>query len=291
MVDDNLTSRSLLEKWLTRAGLDCTSVADDVAALTALRHGAASARPYAVALLDASVYGVKPYLVARIREEPEFSLTRLILLTSADRATEIERQRHLGVSTELPKPISEDELGRALERALSSNAPPSPVYPASARNDRRPEGTRNGPTVPLRVLIAEDNALNAQLIVHLVASRGHSVSSVRNGRDALAQLAKHDFDLLLVDLHMPELDGFEVVRALREREAVSGAHLPTVALTARSRAEDRQRCLAAGMDDFLVKPIDRAALWARWTMPAQNNSSAATAGLARRGHAARRLRR
>jgi len=118
------------------------------------------------------------------------------------------------------------------------------------------------PPVPLDILVAEDNPLNAQLIVHLLQRRGHTVLAVSNGEEALKQVQKRLFDLLLVDLHMPVVDGFGVVEVLRERERLTGAHLPIIALTARSRAEDRARCLAAGMDDFLVKPIDRAALWA-----------------------------
>src|SRR5205085_9859128 len=115
---------------------------------------------------------------------------------------------------------------------------------------------------PVRVLVAEDNEFNAQLLEQLLTRRGHHVRLANNGRKALAATGEGDFDLLLLDVHMPELDGFGVIRAIRERERAAGGHLPVIALTARSRKEDRERCLAAGMDDFLAKPVRAADLWA-----------------------------
>ena len=116
--------------------------------------------------------------------------------------------------------------------------------------------------MPLRILVAEDNEFNAQLLEQLLVRRGHRVRLATNGREALALAEEGGFDLLLLDVHMPELDGFQVVRAIRERERSAGGHLPVIALTARSRQEDREQCLAAGMDDFLTKPIGPAELFA-----------------------------
>src|SRR5439155_7779526 len=115
---------------------------------------------------------------------------------------------------------------------------------------------------PLHILVAEDNEFNAQLMEQLLVRRGYRVRPATNGRVALALAGEGIFDLLLLDVHMPELDGFEVVQAIRERERTTGGHLPVIALTARSRKEDRERCLAAGMDDFLTKPIRPAELLA-----------------------------
>jgi len=117
-------------------------------------------------------------------------------------------------------------------------------------------------TAPLRILVAEDNELNAQLLEQLLVRRGHQVRLAIDGRETLSLAEADSFDLLLLDVHMPELDGFQVVQAVRARERTAGGHLPVIALTARSRQEDRQRCLAAGMDDFLAKPIHAANLWA-----------------------------
>jgi len=131
----------------------------------------------------------------------------------------------------------------------------APAQPAlSTSPDRAPQ--------PLRVLIAEDNDFNAQLIRQLLERRGHACQVASNGHEALSLFATESYDLMLLDLHMPGLDGFEVIERIRARERATGAHLPVVALTARSRKEDKDRCLAAGMDDFLAKPIHATALWA-----------------------------
>ena len=132
---------------------------------------------------------------------------------------------------------------------------------------------------PLNVLVAEDNEFNSQLLEQLLGRRGHQLRLVSNGREALDMAGQQAFDLLLLDIHMPELDGFQVARAIRERERTAGGHLPIIALTARSRKEDRQRCLAAGMDDFLSKPIQAADLWAAIDRIVAVRSSAGPSGL------------
>jgi CheY-like chemotaxis protein len=114
----------------------------------------------------------------------------------------------------------------------------------------------------LRVLVAEDNELNSELMQQLLLSRGHEVRLAITGREALQLAESEDYDVMLLDVHMPELDGFSVARALRERERMTGGHLPVIAVTARARAEDRQRCAAAGMDGFIAKPISAVELWA-----------------------------
>ena len=114
----------------------------------------------------------------------------------------------------------------------------------------------------LRILVAEDNELNSTLLRTLLSKRGHRAWFACDGRTAVEMTTHQTFDLVLLDLHMPEMDGFAVVRAIRERERATGTHLPVIALTARSSKGDRDRCLAAGMDDFLSKPIEADALWA-----------------------------
>ena len=248
LVEGHETTRHVLDEWLKAFGLTCTGVPDQRAALEALREGAAQGRPYALALVDASLDGSGAGLAALVRGAPDLAGTRLIFLTNGDR----EREAALDPEVQLPKPVAQDELRDAIERAWNRAAPSAVAG----------EPRATAPFASLRVLVAEDNPLNAELIVHLLVNRGHQVRAVTNGDEALALLDVQGFDLLLVDLHMPVLDGFRVVELLREREGITGQHLPVVALTARSRAEDRARCLEAGMDDFLVKPIDRGALWA-----------------------------
>ena len=140
----------------------------------------------------------------------------------------------------------------------NGDAPPA----AGPAGGREPAAAPVPAAAPLHILVAEDNEFNAQLLEQLLARRGHRVRLANNGREALALAEEGVFDLLLLDVHMPELDGFQVIQAVRERERSAGGHLPVIALTARSRQEDRERCLAAGMDDFLAKPIQAADLWA-----------------------------
>jgi two-component system, sensor histidine kinase and response regulator len=115
--------------------------------------------------------------------------------------------------------------------------------------------------IPLNILVAEDNELSAQVLEQVVLRHGHRARLATNGKEALALAETGEFDILLLDVHMPEMDGFQVVQAIREREPTVGGRLPVIALTARSRKEDRERCIAAGMDDFLTKPVRPADLW------------------------------
>jgi PAS domain S-box-containing protein len=260
VVDDNATNRHILKEFLRGWRMKPQAVADGVAAMDALWHGAASGRPYPLVLLDARMPDVDGLtLAAKIRERAELSATRIVLLTSGDRPDQLARLRELRVNAHLLKPVEQDELLETIYRVMSvGDALPAPaVVPARAERPLVPEPA----TRPLRILVAEDNEFNAQLLEQLLRRRGHHVHLANNGREALRLAVAGGFDLLFLDLHMPEVDGFQVIQALRKHEQGAGGHLSVIALTARSRKEDRERCLAAGMDDFLVKPIQATGLW------------------------------
>ena len=201
-------------------------------------------------------------LAAQIRQRAELSATRIILLTSGDRPGDLARSRELRVDAHLLKPVQQDELLETIYRVMSRANGDAPAMTRAAGGREACADHRSPAATPLRILVAEDNEFNAQLLEQLLVRRGHRVRLATNGREALALAEEGLFDLLLLDVHMPELDGFQVVRAIRERERAAGGHLPVIALTARSRKEDREQCLAAGMDDFLAKPIQAANLWA-----------------------------
>jgi CheY-like chemotaxis protein len=262
VVDDNATNRHILEEWLRGWQMWPVAVAGAAVALDTLRHGAACGRPYPLVLLDARMPDVDGLaLAAQIRGRAELAATRIIVLTSGDRPGDLARLRELRVDAHLLKPVQQDELVETICAVMGrgEGATPPAARPAGGRQQApvpAPEAT------PLRVLVAEDNEFNAQLLEQLLVRRGHRVRLAGNGREALALAAEGGFDLLLLDVHMPELDGFQVARAVRERERAAGGRLPIIALTARSRQEDRERCLAAGMDDFLAKPVQAADLWA-----------------------------
>ncbi len=258
VVDDNPTNRHILEEWLRGWQMDPAAVSDGLAAMGALWDAASLGQSYPLVLLDACMPDTDGLAVAGwIRERAALSAIRIILLTSGDRPGDPARSRELRIDAHLLKPVLQDELLETIYRVMSraeGDAPPT-AGPAGGR-EPVPD------LAPLRILVAEDNEFNAQLLEQLVTRRGHRVRLATNGREALALAGGGVFDLLLLDVHMPELDGFQVVRAIRERERSAGGHLPVIALTARAGQEDRERCLVAGMDDFLAKPIGPADLFA-----------------------------
>ena len=262
VVDDNATNRHILEEWLRDWQMSPTAVGDGVAAMDVLWDAASAGRPYPLVLLDARMPHTDGLaLAARIRERAALSAIRIILLTSGDRPGDPARSRELRIDAHLLKPVQPDELLETIYRVMNrarGDAPPA-AEPAPARGPD-PEAAPAIP--PLHILVAEDNEFSARFLERLLTRPGHRVQVATNGREALALAEEKGVDLLLLDVHMPELDGFQVVQALRERERTAGGHLPIIALTARSRSEDRERCLAAGMDDFLTKPVRPAELLA-----------------------------
>jgi PAS domain S-box-containing protein len=290
IVDDNATNRQILQQGLRGYSMQPVAVGDGLAALDALWHGTASGRPYALVLLDARMPDTNGLtLAAMIRERAQLSGTRIILLTSGDRPGDLARFHQLRIDAHLLKPVQREDLLETIYQVMSRPVVDNRETRRQGDKEKRDESALSlSATKPLRILVAEDNEFNSRLLEQLLVRRGHQVRLVSNGREALTLLGIRsqesgvrnqesraagsltpdsclltpDFDLLLLDLHMPELDGFQVVQAIRERERTAGGHLPVVALTARSRKEDRERCLAAGMDDFLSKPIQAANLWA-----------------------------
>jgi PAS domain S-box-containing protein len=258
VVDDNATNRHILQEWLRGWQMQSAAVGDGLAALDALWGAVNMGRPYALVLLDARMPDTDGLTLAeKIRKRAELSTTRIILLTSGDRPGDLARSREQRVDAHLLKPVQQDELLKTIYRVMSRTEDDKVT---GWQGDRV---TADSPQpVTLSVLVAEDNEFNAQLLEQLLGRRGHRVRLASNGRQALGLAEEGGFDLLLLDVHMPELDGFQVVQAIRERERTTGGHLPIIALTARSRREDRESCLAAGMDDFLAKPIQATDLWA-----------------------------
>jgi CheY-like chemotaxis protein len=281
VVDDNGTNRQVIERWLSGWGMDATAVGDGTAATDALWQAVAAGRPYGLLLIDARMPDDAGLDVAtQIRTRAELAGTRVVLLAAGDGQADGERFRKLRVDAHLLKPLQQHELLETIVAVTSRPAgdwpetdlPEAPAVAASVTSPVPPTAAPAG----RRILVAEDSEFNAQLLEKLLVKRGHSVRLVRTGREALAWANVVDFDLMLLDVHMPELDGFDVIRGLRERERATGGHLPVIALTARSRKEDRERCLAAGMDDFLAKPIQTHQFWATIDRVADHRAAAVT---------------
>ena len=264
VVDDNATNRHILAEWL-RGLADGASGGRRRAGGPGRGSGTPSAWDGHTRLGPARRAHAGHRRSGTGRRDPQAAphlfATRIILLTSGERPGDWDRIREQRIDAHLLKPVQQDELLETIYRVMSranGDAPPA----AGPAGRPEPAAAPVPAAAPLHILVAEDNEINAQLLEHLLARRGHRVRLANNGREALALAAEGGFDLLLLDVHMPELDGFQVVQAVRAREQSAGGHLPVIALTARARQEDRERCLAAGMDDFLAKPIQAADLWA-----------------------------
>jgi two-component system, sensor histidine kinase and response regulator len=241
--------------------MEPAAAGDGVTAMDGLCHSVAQGRPYPLVLLDGRMPDIDGLdLAAKIRQRKELSATRIILLTSGARPGDLARARQLEIAANLLKPIQLSELMETIAWVMGLE--PHPERLTDSSTVTRAAAPKRVTGVPLRILVAEDNEFNRDLLEYMLAGQGLSATMVVDGREALALLERELFDLLLLDIHMPELDGFQVVRAIRERERTKGGHLPVIALTARSRKEDRDECLGAGMDEYLIKPFKAADLYA-----------------------------
>jgi PAS domain S-box-containing protein len=259
VVDDNATNRLILTEVLTGWGARPTAVENGLAALAALRFAATRGEPFSIALVD----GMMPEmdgleLARRVRAEPLISPVRLLLLTSAGQPEDTPGCRALELSASLTKPVRQSELYNALIKAMAlSNRPTEVLHPRVKPENRLGHAlTRRG----LRVLLAEDHPVNQKVAVRMLQHLGHSVVVAPDGKAAIEAIEASPFDLVLMDLQMPEMDGFEALSAIREGEAARGEHMLVVALTAHAMEGDRQRCLRAGFDGYLAKPIRQADL-------------------------------
>ena len=249
-VDDNLTNRRILQEMLANLGMKPMLAENADAALVALRKAHGAKQQLRLVLIDAHMPEKDGFSLAeRIISHPEFRSVPIVMLTSAGQAGDARRCRELGIAAYLSKPVSQAELLEAVASAISaSQKKPSDrtlVTKHSLRENRR----------ILRILLAEDNIVNQTLASRLLEMRGHDVTVVSNGRQALAALEKQAFDVILMDVQMPELDGFETTVAIRESEKSTRKHIPIIALTAHAMKGDKERCLAVGMDGYLSKPI------------------------------------
>ena len=256
VVDDNPVNRRILHAQLTRWQTRPTCVASGQLALKALRTAADAGAPFVLVLLDANMPGMDGFDVAeQIAANPDLSGLSIMMLTSSGKYGDSERARALGISAYLTKPIDAAGLHEAICRVLEGAAIPGLSRPATPTSGK-------GLARPLRILLAEDNVVNQRVAVGLLTKRGHAVTVANNGVEALAALERASVDLILMDIQMPQMGGFEATAAIRARERESGGHVRIVAMTAHAMTGDRERCLAGGMDGYLSKPIDPTLLFA-----------------------------
>ncbi len=246
VVDDNTTNRRILQEMLSIWGMRPTLAESGTTALECVKQ---TEHPFALILTDFHMPDMDGFtLVEQLRQGPDPAVeAKVIMLSSAGQRGDAARCRELGVAAYLTKPVGQAELFDCIVRVLGTSGAGSA---ALITHHTLREGKRK-----LHVLLAEDNAVNQRLAVRLLEKHGHRVTLTTNGREALAALDQENFDVVLMDVQMPEMDGFEATAAIRVREQSSGRHLPILAMTAHAMRGDQERCLAAGMDGYISKPI------------------------------------
>ena len=270
VVDDNSTNRRLLEEMLLNWQMKPTLAEGGNPALAILEEARGAGEPYPLVLLDAHMPDMDGFTLARkVKESPGLAGATIMMLTSSGRRGDGARCRELGISAYLYKPICQSVLLDAIVTVLGQVPHTARQLGLVTRHSLR-ENRRH-----LNVLLAEDNSVNQTLALRLLEKQGHSVVTAKNGREAVAAFAnsiENTFDLVLMDVQMPEMDGFEATAAIREIERATGKHTPILAITASAMSGDEERCLKAGMDGYVSKPIrmDKLALAIARTIPSDS---------------------
>ena len=255
VVDDSAISRNILRDILTGWNMQPTMAGSAQEALTFLEEAKVAGKPFPLALVDAQMPQADGFSLAeRISRQDSPKTSVVVMLTAADVHRGAARCRELGICAYVAKPAKESELRKALKTALGCdhNAVEKPSVVT---------GSNGAPARQLRILVAEDNPVNQTLTARLLQKKGHTVAIAETGKAALELTERESFDLILMDIQMPEMDGLEVAAAIRRRERPGGKRIPIIAMTAYAMVGDRDRCLLAGMDHYLSKPLDRKQLF------------------------------
>ncbi len=252
IVDDNRTNRRILEGIVSRWGMLPAVACDGEQALTLCEAAIEEGRPFSLILTDMHMPKMDGFgLVERLKANPVSSSPTIMMLTSGGQRGDAQKCQELGIAAYLLKPVRQSELREAIIRVLSSRDSKESALMVTRSSLREPSESRK----TLKVLLAEDNLVNQRLAARLLEKRNHSVTVVSNGKEALAALDAEAYDLVLMDIQMPEMDGFEATAILRRREKATGKHQQVIAMTALAMNGDKERCFAAGMDGYLSKPI------------------------------------
>ncbi|HET7213964.1 MAG TPA: response regulator [Terriglobia bacterium] len=253
VVDDNATNRRLLEELLSNWGMKPAMADGGWTGLETMKQAKAAGKPFPLVLIDALMPDMDGFTLAeRIKEDPLFSGATIMMLTSGGHRGDAARCRKLGIAAYLHKPVKERDLLQAVQLALAPDRKDSKDAELITRHTLRQERRK------FRILLAEDDIVNRQLAEHLLRKCGHEVTSVTNGRKAVEAVQASGFggfDVVLMDVQMPEMDGLEATAALRALETGQPKRLPIIAMTAHAMKGDRSRFLSAGMDGYIAKPI------------------------------------
>jgi PAS domain S-box-containing protein len=250
IVDDNATNRHILLRMLENWHMIPTVVDSGAEAIVSLREAKGLGRTFPLILLDAQMPEMDGFALAEIiKRNPDWRTATVMMLSSAGQRGDAIRCRELGVAAYLTKPVRQGELLDSILIALGTRREGKMAPSLVTRHTLRECRNR------LRILLVEDNAVNQLVALRLLEKYGHTVNVAANGRKALEGLEKESYDIILMDVQMPEMNGWEATQAIREKEKSTGGHIPIVAMTAHAMKGDEERCLAAGMDAYLTKPI------------------------------------
>jgi two-component system sensor histidine kinase/response regulator len=257
VVDDNATNRLILKENLTAWGMNPRVFENGEAVLTALQEFQSPEQYAPSIILDVQMPDMDGFtVVEKMRQLPNFIMPKIIMMASAGIRGDAARCRELGIASYLSKPVAKldllDAIKKILEYVEDEERTPALVTRYSIHESR----------ACLTILIAEDNRINQLMVVRLLEKRGHTVVVAETGRAALIASEKQCFDVILMDMQMPEMDGLEATVLIRKREKVTGKHVPIYAMTANAMASDKEKCLLAGMDGYLSKPINNEELFA-----------------------------
>lgn len=255
VVDDNLTNRRIASEMLRFMGMIPKATSGGREALATLRQAEKTGNPIALVVTDLHMPEMDGFdLVEAIRADEQLAGTAVIMMTSGAGSGDAKRCEELSIVASLLKPVKQSEL---LDAALAALKRTSVARPPNVESNQQNLGDA---LQPLNILVAEDSLVNQKLAVGILSKDGHQVSIANDGREAVELSEKQSFDVILMDVQMPELDGLSATAEIRHRESNSGGHLPIIAMTAHAMHDDRQRCLDAGMDDYIAKPIRIAEL-------------------------------
>jgi signal transduction histidine kinase/CheY-like chemotaxis protein len=261
IVDDNATNRRILQGIVTTWGMRPVVAESASDALRLMKLERTAGKGFPLVLLDAHMPEVDGFALAKaIQQDVDLAGAAIMMLSSSDLHRYVKRCRESGIANYLIKPINPIELLHAfLKTSGATQEPELGSLDAAISVSPRPEANKT--PQPLRVLLAEDNAVNQKLMLHVLEKRGYSVTVAGDGLLTLEAYKRQSFDLVLMDIQMPGMGGFEATEAIRQLEEATGRHIPIIALTAHAMKGDRERCLEAGMDDYLTKPVQKAALF------------------------------
>ena len=255
IVDDNESNRTILSETVKTWGMLPETVGDSQTAMRLIDEASKSGHPFSLALVDFMMPGMNGFeLAENLSQSRTSNIDKIIMLTSGGQRGDAARCQELGIAAYLMKPIKQSDLLDAILMTMKKSDSPETRLPLITRHSVREARRR------LNILLAEDNPVNQKLGVKILEQMGHTVSVVSNGLQAVDMLKQSEFNVVLMDVQMPVMDGFTATRTIRDSERSSRDHIPIIAMTAHAMTGDREKCIAQGMDDYISKPIDRKEL-------------------------------